>query len=118
MAIPINDHSQGINNPTETENLSLVRDFILQDGLETLVMVNLSEEEVTVLVKGVDRDHTDLPAYGKIDITAGYPITILPGNVATITLALMYKHFGESGDTIQVSSSSVEKERVICWLCE
>lgn len=118
MTIPTDTHIEGINNPTATVNLSEDQTFTLSDDIETFIIVNMSEvETVNVLIKGT-RDETDLSSYGSIDISGGLPLAISPGAVATTTLALMYKHIGENGDEITVSSSSTDSAKVICWLCK
>lgn len=118
MTLPINTLSNGINNPTSTETLSIDRTFVLASNLKQLIFLNTSTSEpVNILIKGT-RPTTSLPQYGDIDISGGDPFTLSPLAVCTLAVQLMYKHFGENGDTITISSTSTDKSKVVCWLSE
>ncbi len=118
MAIPVNTLSDEINNLTSTVTLSFDQTFLFTSNLATLIIVNTSTtDSVDFLIKGT-RPITNLPQYGDINIGDGDQFTLTPLAVCTLAVQLMYKHFGENGDTITISSTSAEKSKVICWLSE
>lgn len=118
MALPVNNLDEGVINPTEIATLETPETFRLDSDHKSLVIVNASlTETANVTVKGT-RDNVAIPLYGLLDISNGLPIVIAPLGVATIVLPLMYKHLGEEGDFITVSTDSIEKQYVLCWITE
>jgi len=118
MAIPINTLSNGVINPTIAENLAVPQTFVLASNQKTLIIVNASQTETAIVLLKGTRDTINLPTWGEQDISEGFPVTLAPTTVATLIMELMYKHLGENGDVITVSSDSTEKDRVMCWLSE
>ena len=118
MAIPVNTLSDEINNLTSKVTLSVDQTFLFTSNLVSLIIVNTSAtDSVDFLIKGT-RASTNLPQYGDVNISTGDNFTLTPLAVCTLAVQLMYKHFGENGDTITISSTSAEKASVICWLSE
>lgn len=118
MAIPTNQCTIGITLDSPTENLSIAQDFVLSSNQKMLFIFNASSSETAnVLLKGT-KSEIELSQWGTENISDGLPITIAPMKLTTIILSEMYKHIGENGDVITVSTDSTEKEKVTCWLSE
>ena len=118
MTLTTNGYGEGILNPLSSGNLQLPETFVLSSNQNTLTFVNTSiAETIDILVKGT-RLTIYIPSYGNEDISDGLPLTILPLNVTFLVIPKVYKHLGENGDVITISSESVGKEKLLCWLSE
>lgn len=118
MALTTNGYAEDILNPLSLGNLGSSEIFVLSSEQKTLTFVNTSTTEtIDILIKGT-RPSIYIPSYGNEDISEGLPLTILPFNVAIVIMPKIYKHLGENGDVITISSESPGKENILCWLSE
>lgn len=118
MILSTNSLTDSITTLTNTGHLSTEQRFNLASDQKTLNIVNCSDSKTQAgIIKGT-RPTIKLTQFGDENISDGIPFSLEPLEVQSFALQLMYKHFGELGDQITITSTSIENSKLVCWLSE